>query len=179
MIRLRRQLTNIIMSSEPYHKRPRRTRARRRRQLVGRIGIFFFVLYIAVLTYFLFFADWYGRNPYQSADYQYNIIPFVEIRRFLRYREILGAKAVFLNLFGNVLGFIPFGFFCPIMSDRLRNGLLVTFLGFAMSFAVEVIQLLTRLGRFDVDDLILNTIGAAVGYLLYCLTRRLGRRWHG
>lgn len=167
------------MSLEPYHKTRRRTRAQRQRQLVGRIGIFFFILYIAVLVYFLFFADWYGRNPYRSAEYQYNIIPFREIRRYFVYRSRLGAKAVFLNLFGNVLGFIPFGFFCPIMSDRLKNGFLVAFLGFAMSFTVEVIQLLTRLGRFDVDDLILNTFGAVSGYLLYCLARKLGRRWNG
>lgn len=146
---------------------------------MSRFGIFFFVLYLFVLIYFLFFADWYGRAPYQSAGYQYNITPMREIRRFLVYRSQLGMQNVFLNLAGNILGFVPFGFFCPVMSDRLRNGLLVTFLGFSMSFTVEVVQLLTRLGRFDVDDIILNTIGAAAGFLLYLLCRRLGKEIHG
>lgn len=172
-------MTDTTMSTEQKTKRYSRTRAARQRQLVGRIGIFLFVLYIACLTYFLFFADWYGRNPARSGGYRYNLVPLREIRRFFVFRKKLGLQSVFLNLGGNVLGFVPFGFFCPIMSDRLKNGFLVVFLGFAFSFTVEVIQLLTRLGRFDVDDILLNTIGTLTGYLIYCLARFSGRNRYG
>ena len=65
----------------------------------------------------------------------------------------------FLNLAGNVIGFLPFGFFLPILSRRLRNGAVVTALGFGLSLLVESIQLVFKVGCFDVDDLILNTLG--------------------
>ena len=73
----------------------------------------------------------------------------------------------FLNLAGNVIGFLPFGFFLPILSRRLRNGVLVTMSGFGLSLLVESIQLIFKVGCFDVDDLILNTLGVLFGYLSF------------
>jgi len=46
---------------------------------------------------------------------------------------------------------------------------LITLSGFALSLFVEVVQLITKVGCFDVDDLILNTLGAAVGYILFAV----------
>ena len=75
------------------------------------LGAVLFVLYLVLLTYFLFFAEEMGRSPDARAEYSYNLTLFKEIRRFLLYRNILGWRAVFLNIFGNVLAFMPFGFF--------------------------------------------------------------------
>lgn len=75
------------------------------------LGAVFFVLYLVLLTYFLFFAEEMGRSPDARAEYSYNLTLFKEIRRFILYRDILGWCAVFLNIFGNVLAFMPFGFF--------------------------------------------------------------------
>lgn len=52
-----------------------------------------FFLYLAVLTYFLFFSEKYGRTA--EREFSYNLTPFLEIRRFWNYREFLGLKAVF------------------------------------------------------------------------------------
>ena len=50
-------------------------------------------------------------------EYRYNLELFKEIRRFIVYREQLGAFAVFSNLFGNILIFVPFGFFIAMASS--------------------------------------------------------------
>ena len=139
-------------------------------------GFLLFVLYMTALVYFLFFADWYGHVPGQGAEYSFNLVPFVEIRRFIRARRQLGFTAVFLNLFGNVIGFLPFGFFLPVISRGFRNGFLVTFLGCVVSCCVEIIQLLTRTGSCDVDDVILNTLGAFLGYIVFISMDALRRK---
>jgi glycopeptide antibiotics resistance protein len=43
---------------------------------------------------------------------------------------------------------------------------------------VEVFQLLTRVGSFDVDDLLLNTIGGLAGYILFVICNAIRRRYH-
>ena len=73
------------------------------------------MLYIAFLIYFLFLAEWYGREGV-AEEYRYNLELFKEIRRFLTYREQLGMFAVFANLFGNILIFVPYGFFISMAS---------------------------------------------------------------
>ena len=60
----------------------------------------------------------YGRAAEAQRVYRYNLIPFVEIRRFWIYREQLGTFAVFSNIFGNVIGFLPFGFILPVFSEE-------------------------------------------------------------
>ena len=115
----------------------------------------------------------------EERQYRYNLTPFVEIRRFWVYRRQLGFWAVFTNLFGNVAGFLPFGFMLPMIVKRMRNGLLIILSGFALSFTVEVIQLIAKVGCFDVDDMIMNTVGAALGYLLFFICDHLRRKKYG
>lgn len=111
--------------------------------------------------------------------YRYNLVPFVEIRRFWMYRKQLGTFALFTNIFGNVLGFIPFGFILPVICRGFRNGFLIILSGFCLSLCVETIQLVTKVGCFDVDDLILNTLGAAIGYLAFAICDYLRRKYYG
>ncbi len=126
-------------------------------------------LLVAALIYFLFFSESYGRVGFAEREYHYNVVPFREIKRFWIYREQLGVFAVVTNLLGNVVGFVPFGFILPLIVRRARGFFLITLLGFALSLFVEVVQLITKVGCFDVDDLILNTLGAAVGYILFAV----------
>ena len=133
------------------------------------LGAVLFVLYLVLLTYFLFFAEEMGRSPDARAEYSYNLTLFKEIRRFLLYRNILGWRAVFLNIFGNVLAFMPFGFFLPVIWVRTRHWYITVLLSFAMSLLVETMQLVGKVGSFDVDDLLLNTLGGMAGYGLYRL----------
>lgn len=56
---------------------------------------------------------------------------------------------------------------------------MVTALGFGLSLLVESIQLVFKVGCFDVDDLILNTLGAAIGYMLFAVCNYLRRKRYG
>ena len=137
----------------------------RERKWLRRFGKLLFLLYIVFLFWFLLFSDWYGRGG-EMREYHYNLELFREIRRFWTYREQLGFLA-FANLAGNVLIFVPFGFFMPMASRSWnRSFFLTVFYSFGISFFVEVFQLLTKVGSFDVDDMLLNTAGGLCGYIL-------------
>lgn len=142
-------------------------------------GFVLLVLYLVLLTYYLFFAEAMGRNPDARADYSYNLTLFKEIRRFIVYRDILGYEAVFLNIVGNVVAFMPFGFILPEVWDQLNRWYTITLLGFVFSLCIEVAQLVRRVGSFDVDDLLLNTIGALIGYFVFVLAKGVWNHCRG
>lgn len=146
---------------------------------IRHVGIFLFMVYMGMLVYFLFFAESYGRAAQLERDYQYNLILFREIRRFWIYRRQVGMFAMALNIFGNVVGFIPFGYIIPVINHRFRNWLLITVSGFSLSLCVETAQLIFRVGSFDVDDLMLNTLGAFLGYVLFWICNEIRRRLYG
>lgn len=130
-----------------------------------------FALYIAGLVYFLFFAEMLDRTGIERS-YHYNLIPLREIRRFIVYADLLGPMAVISNLFGNIAIFMPFGFLVPVLERKKRKFGFTCLLSFELSLTVECIQLVTRTGCFDVDDILLNTIGGMLGYLVYALVQR-------
>ena len=61
--------------------------------------------------------------------------------------------------------------FIPTLFLRCKNILLTVILTLQMSFTVELIQLVTQVGSFDVDDLLLNTIGGLCGYIIWFIFR--------
>lgn len=111
-----------------------------------------------------------------ERGYRYNLMPLVEIRRFWKYRDQLGNFAVFSNIFGNVIGFLPWGFILPIIFRRMDRVFLIFLSGFLLSLTVEVIQLISKVGCFDVDDLILNTLGAVLGYVFFVICDHIRRK---
>ena len=130
-----------------------------------------FICYMILLVYFLFFSEEYGRNePYTT--YQYNLELFREIKRYLMYREQIGMVYFAINLLGNVVVFMPFGFLVPILGRKKRKFWFTALASFELSLSVECIQLITKTGCFDVDDIFLNTIGGILGYLVYALMQR-------
>lgn len=134
-----------------------------------------FIVYLLALAYFLFFAEATGRT-FSDRTYQYNLILFHEIRRFIIYRRQLGFAAVVLNLVGNVIAFVPFGVFLPLLVKRTRSFVKTVLLGFEFSLFVEIVQLFGKVGSFDVDDILLNTLGVMGGYLLFRLM--IVMHWH-
>ena len=119
---------------------------------------YFFVIYILCLFYVVTFQDVSWSTS--------NFIPFKEI---LRYS--IGSSMFYKNVLGNMVMFVPFGFFVSyfLKLEKLYSVTLITLL---TSITIEVTQLL--IGRvFDVDDLLLNLIGGIVGFLLYELVHKL------
>ncbi len=98
-----------------------------------------------------------------------NFIPFREI---LRYN--IGSRLFIKNVLGNMLLFLPFGFFTSYLLDN-KKPLLTVVLTLIASLSIEVVQLM--IGRvFDVDDIILNVLGGTFGFYLYNILDRLGKK---
>lgn len=146
-----------------------------------KLGWVLFLLYLCFLAYFMFFSESFGRTD-TDREYAYNLVPFLEITRYFRYYHILGFTLFMINIVGNIVAFMPFGFFLPIISRRSRKWYNTVTFGFIFSFILETLQLVSRVGSFDVDDMILNTLGAGLGFLCYKLVQNTRvklrrRRW--
>jgi glycopeptide antibiotics resistance protein len=112
------------------------------------------------------------QNPKEPGI---NLIPF--IHTYKDYIESLSspdlARKDFAleNIFGNLIIFIPLGIFIPAIFKRCRSIKMVSLVCFSCSLSIELIQLLLRVwGTYrtaDVDDIILNTSGGAIGYFLF------------
>ena len=110
-----------------------------------------------------------------ASGYKYNLTLFTEIRRYWRYLghfDSLGWIA-FLNIIGNVLAFIPFGIFVPWLSNSRVMFCCICIYGFFYLYPIEQVQLICKVGCFDVDDLVLNVLGALCGYAVYAIAYRI------
>ena len=112
-----------------------------------------FIIYVLLLYQLL-------TNVETNTSGGYNLIPFTEITRY----EV-GSKLFMYNVIGNIVIFIPFGYFVSgyIKASKVSHILAESVIS---SLTVEVVQL--QIGRsFDIDDIILNVCGAIIGFLLY------------
>ena len=125
---------------------------RRHNHIYEEIFGLFFVLYLLVLFQLVTNQDISIGHP--------NLTPFKEI---LRYE--FGSAGFYKQVVGNILLFIPLGYF--ITSYCKLKGLgSITIISFFCSLTIEIVQ--NFIGRsFDVDDIILNTVGGIIGFLLY------------
>ncbi|MFD6550581.1 VanZ family protein [Streptomyces sp. NPDC058398] len=113
-------------------------------------------------------------SPASTALIHDNLHPGRSLRAYLDQPELRDAVK---QIGGNILLGVPFGVLLPVVFPRVRGILRVLALTAVVMLLVELVQgaLITR-RSFDIDDVILNTTGALVGYLL--LGRRLGRAVH-
>ena len=135
-----------------------------------------FILYIGLLIKFILFRrspDFIRSNLREMGSLQAfqtnlshaNLAPFKTILYFLSGAE---RKVIaFENLFGNFVGFMPLGLLAPLIFDKIRSVRMMLLFSFLTSLAFELTQLVTGLGMFDIDDLILNTAGGVIGYLVF------------
>lgn len=115
-----------------------------------------------------------GQRPVLPDPFQggVNLIPFRAGWYLLSYYMRNGLWTAFwVNYPGNVVMFLPMGFFASLLSDKPRwwKG---TLLAFSMSVFIEVFQLFVSRGT-DIDDVILNTLGGLLGHLLFVLLKNL------
>ena len=119
---------------------------------------YLFIIYILCLFYVVTFHD--------VSWSESNFTPFKEIMRYN-----IGSKLFFKNVIGNMVMFVPFGFFVSYFL-KLKKVYSITFFTVITSVTIEFTQLL--IGRvFDVDDLILNLIGGIVGFGIYRLIHNI------
>lgn len=136
-----------------------------------------FAAYSAIMLYLLFCRSGAGFS-------KINLIPFKTIKEFwLAMLQSFGTEwgealfiSSFINLAGNVVMFVPLGFFPPLIWKAQRRFFPDMALCAAVIIAVEFMQHITGLGSADIDDLILNMIGAATGFGIYVLSGRIIHR---
>ena len=117
-----------------------------------------FILYVMCLFEIVTLQD----NNYGLS----NFIPFKEI-----FRYEIGSRLFIKNIIGNILLFLPYGYFA---SDYLKSKKVwpICFLTAIVSLTIEIVQ--SNIGRtFDIDDVLLNTCGGLLGYLLFHLLEKI------
>lgn len=101
-----------------------------------------------------------------SSVHGVNITLFKELTRYQ-----IGTKLFYRNIIGNIIMFIPFGFFASYYL-KLNKKSIIFYLTLVVSIIIELIQL--KIGRaFDVDDIILNMAGSLIGYFIYRIVDRV------
>ncbi len=97
---------------------------------------------------------------------------------FYSYQEawITGSESSWRNIILNFCMFMPLGFLLPLGWKRLQRGLWILLAGFGFSLMIECVQLLSRRGMFEPDDLLGNTVGALIGYGFFLLWDELRKK---
>lgn len=121
----------------------------------------FITLYTLFLLYMMFFAS--GREASDVSYFQ--LKPFITIERFFTDSRI-GKEDFLVNIVGNVLVFIPFGWLGLFF--RKFNKLIPAAFSFLVIISlIETLQYFTGRGIADIDDVLLNSIGMLIGFILF------------
>ncbi len=130
---------------------------------------------LAVIIRFVFFPKALVNGHVQPLVYdpaavfpfRTNLIPLVHLFDYDSTRDILW------NVVGNMAMFIPSGMILPVVYKKRNSFGKVLITGAFISLCIEILQLPFASRASDIDDLILNTLGVAVGYGIYTWIRRL------
>ena len=135
-----------------------------------------FVIYVIALIYVLFLDNRqrFGMflmeiTPFSKQHFEMflNLIPFkTEIDYFKQLAEhTVNTRTVVMNIGVNLILFLPMGMALPVLFENKFNKLweIIVFVA-VIVIICEAIQFITVRGSADIDDVILNTVGAAVGY---------------
>jgi len=99
-----------------------------------------------------------------------NLVPFHTIGDLLFNHPF---SSFIVNNIGNIILFVPFGFLLPFKFKNISSLSKGCLLGMAFSILIEIVQLSMPNRWTDVDDVILNTLGAGVGYSLFTILSRV------
>lgn len=135
-----------------------------------------FIIYCLLLITVLFLNNEYRMYVFQNINMlskehfeMSNIIPFATIIDYISrlVSNEINASIVIINFATNLLLFAPMGFFIPMLySDRIKNIKQFAMLMIIITLIVEVLQFITFRGSTDIDDIILNTLGAVIVYII-------------
>ncbi len=115
--------------------------------------------YFGNLKYFFETGNWHSIHGGLV-----NLVPFRSTIRYLTEFDSYNIDIVLMNTLGNVIIFIPFGFLLPLLFKQINNVKMASKIFIKFILLIESLQLLTFTGVFDIDDIILNMLGALIGY---------------
>ena len=142
------------------------------------------VIYCLIYTVTIFtltlFDEIFGRQGFTFIHWNmdllksymslsFNIIPFKTIKLFTRGYQygLVSFNAYFTNVFGNILVFMPYGFFIPMLLKKINTYIKFLIFIFLIVILIEIMQFFTMSGSFDIDDIMLNLLGASISYGIY------------
>lgn len=142
------------------------------------IKVFFgisFIFYLLALVLLLFVGVMFvGIRGYIWTDLSLieyiksssNFVPFKTISSYIQsiFDGSMNISIPIKNLVGNLFMFLPMGIFLPFFIVKINKVSIFTISMIILLFFIEAIQLVTRRGSFDIDDFILNTLGALIGF---------------
>lgn len=123
-------------------------------------------IYILILTKILLISSRRLFLPHHSA---YSFLPLKQISEYLFNFNRYNFDIWFVNLFGNIIFFMPFGFLLPLVYNKgktIKSSIIITVL---VSSTVEILQYILHVGILDIDDVLLNVIGSIIGLTIYKL----------
>jgi glycopeptide antibiotics resistance protein len=112
-------------------------------------------------------------GPYRSYSgiRRYNLYPFKTMADYFMNSRNYNSHVLFINLAANIITFIPLGFFSSLLFKRFRNILSVVAFSIIGITIIESLQFVFNVGVFDIDDIILNTVGSIIGFAIYKIIR--------
>lgn len=131
---------------------------------IGVVAFAFYVIAVCLLTLNL---QSLFRNGFQASG-NYNLIPFAGISIMWNSPD---RQHAIVNVFGNIIMFAPFGFSIPLLWRKWSSAR-VFLAGMAFSMLIETVQFFTGRGT-DIDDVILNALGALAGYFAFWFFQKL------
>ena len=142
---------------------------------------FVFILHILVLIKFILLKDPAELSAHFKENYSVelvqqnisegNYIPFYTFNFYVTGTDKTRYSKE--NLVGNIVLFFPMGILLPLLFHKVRSFKKIGVISFAISLGLELAQLFGILGNFDVDDLLLNVLGAWLGFGSYLLVKEL------
>lgn len=137
-------------------------------------------VYAIIMIYLMFFRSRGGFDGSfaEYAEYHVKLIPFETTMHYLRRLAAgtINPKIAVTNVFGNIVMFIPLGVIIPFFMKNARRWYKTALSSATVMLAVETAQLISMRGTFDVDDIILNTLGAVIGYVVFTVGNRTAER---
>lgn len=128
------------------------------------------IVYGLFLLYVLFFRSIGTTYPWTYAEYlraMHNFIPLKSVY-VLFTTPVISARIIIrflVNFIGNIVLFVPWGVLLPTCFKKLQSFKHFSALTLVVLILVESIQIFSMLGSFDVEDILLNMIGACVGFI--------------
>ncbi|MBD5511471.1 MAG: VanZ family protein [Lachnospiraceae bacterium] len=99
---------------------------------------------------------------------------FRTIKLYVRHWDNKGINS-FGNLIGNIIAFIPLGYLMPRLHKIFENLFVCMATALLFILGIELFQLFSAFGIFDVDDILLNGLGTLIGYLCFVLMKLLAK----
>lgn len=137
----------------------------------------FFVYVFMVLTltgYFILFKEVSSHDWWEKIVHRVQTNDNVNLRAFQMFRIY---STLDKQVLGNFVMLLPLGIYLPLLYTRLRGFpgfFAVVFICLFVSICIELLQLITSYRSTDIDDVILNTIGGCLGFIIYQLIRGIG-----